>query len=285
MGDVLKDAGLALCAALGRRLRPAGVSVLAYHSIDGSGSYMSTRPEMFREQMEWLRAHGYRGVSMKQRFALGPTDGERVVVLTFDDGLANFAEAAWPVLREMSFSATAYVPTAFIGGEAAWYPRYGLPRMPCMGWEALRAVQAEGADVQSHGHAHRDLCRLPAGERVEELIRSKGVLEDGLGAAVEHLAYPFGAESAEVRTDARSAGYRTAVTLATGRWAAGTDPLGIPRQDIDLIAIRTARTARLSIEASARGTFGWYTAAKSRLRGLYATPPHLAGVGAAVRRP
>jgi peptidoglycan/xylan/chitin deacetylase (PgdA/CDA1 family) len=275
MGDALKNAALGVCVALGRRLRLPGLSVLAYHSIDDSGSYMSTRPEMFREQMEWLRDHGYRALSMRQGFEQGTASSERTVVLTFDDGLANFAEAAWPVLSEMSFSATTYVPTAFVGAEAAWYPDYGLPRMPCMGWDTLRAVRKEGADVQSHARSHRDLTRLSPGDRLEELRRSKAVLEEGLGDPVEHLAYPFGAMSPEVRRDAREAGYRSAVTLGTGRWRPSTDPLGIPRQDVDLIAIRTRKTARLSIEACASGTFAWYTAAKARVRGLYATPPHL----------
>jgi peptidoglycan/xylan/chitin deacetylase (PgdA/CDA1 family) len=175
----------------------------------------------------------------------------------------------------MSFSATTYVPTACIGAEAAWYPDYGLPRMPCMGWDTLRAVRKEGADVQSHARSHRDLTRLSPADRLEELRRSKAVLEEGLGDPVEHLAYPFGATSPEVRQDAREAGYRSAVTLGTGKWRPSTDPLAIPRQDVDLIAIRTPKTARLSIEACARGTFAWYTAAKARVRGLYATPPHL----------
>jgi peptidoglycan/xylan/chitin deacetylase (PgdA/CDA1 family) len=274
VSDALKDAALGVCAALGRRLPLSGLSVIAYHSIDDSGSYMSTRPDVFRAQMEWLRDHGYRGVSMRQRFAPGAADPGRTVVLTFDDGLLNFAEAAWPVLREMSFSATNYVPTAFIGGQAAWYPHFDLPPMPCMDWPALRALREEGADVQSHARSHRDLTRLSPTERAEELRHSKAALEDGLGDRVEHLAYPFGANSAEVRRAAQEAGYRSGVTLGTGRWRAGTDPLRIPRQDLNLIAIRTPRTARLSIEAGARGTFGWYTAAKGRLRGLYATPPH-----------
>jgi peptidoglycan/xylan/chitin deacetylase (PgdA/CDA1 family) len=277
MGDAVKNAALGVCVALGRRFRLRGLSVLGYHSVDGSGSYMSTTPEMFRVQMEWLRDHDYRALSMRQWFEQGAGELERAVVLTFDDGLANFADAAWPVLREMSFSATAYVPTAFIGAEAAWYPDYGLPRMPCMGWDTLRAVRREGADIQSHACWHRDLTRLSPGERVEELRRSKAALEEGLGEWVEHLAYPFGAMSPAVRREAGEAGYRSAVALEAGRWRPSTDPFGIPRESLDLIAIRTPKTARLSIEACARGTFGWYTEAKARVRRLYATPAHLRG--------
>jgi peptidoglycan/xylan/chitin deacetylase (PgdA/CDA1 family) len=274
---VLKNTALGVCVALGRLFRIPGLSVLVYHSIDESGSYMSTSAAMFRVQMEWLRDHGFRAISMRQLFERGMAQfpPERNVVLTFDDGLANFALTAWPVLREMSFSATAYVPTDFIGLEAAWYASYGLPSLPCMAWDALRAMQREGADIQSHAGSHRDLTRLPPDELREELRRSKTVLEDGLGDCVEHLAYPFGAVAPSVQEAAREAGYRSAVVLGEGRWQANTDPHKIPRDGLDRIAIRSSRTARLSIEACARGSFGWYAATKARVRGLYAVPPHL----------
>ena len=274
---MLKNVGLGACVALGRLLRLPGLSVLVYHSIDASGSYMSTRPEMFRVQMLWLRDHGIRTISMRQFLERGTPQvaPERTVVLTFDDGLTNFADAAWPVLREMCFSATAYVPTAFIGGEAAWYADYGLPRLPCMGWDALRAVHREGADIQSHACSHRDLTSLPSGELGEELRRSKEALQDGLGDSVEHLAYPFGAVSPGVCLAAREAGYRSAVVLGKGRWHPNTDPHWIPRDSLDRIDIRSGRTARLSIEACVRGTFGWYAETKARVRRLYAAPPHL----------
>ena len=276
---MLKNAALSACVALGRLLRLPGLSVLVYHSIDESGSYMSTRPKMFRLQMHWLRDHGIRAISMRQLFEKGAPRiaPERTVVLTFDDGLANFAETAWPVLREVCFSATAYVPTAFIGGDASWYADFGLPRMPCMGWDALRAVQREGADVQSHACSHRDLTSLSPGELREELRRSKAVLEDGLEASVQHLAYPFGAVAPAVRQAAREAGYRSAVVLGKGRWHPSTDPYGISRDSLDRIDIRGGRTARLSIEACVRGTFGWYVETKARVRRLYAVPPHLRG--------
>jgi len=144
-----------------------------------------------------------------------------------------------------------------------------------MGWGALRAVHREGADIQSHACSHRDLTSLPPDELREELLRSKAVLEDGLVAAVEHLAYPFGAEAPAVRKAAREAGYRSAVVLGKGRWHPDMDPYGIPRDSLDRIDIHSGRMARLSIEACERGTFGWYAETKALVRGLYASPPHL----------
>lgn len=277
MGAILKDAALGVSVAVGRLVRIPGLSVLVYHSIDETGSYMSTSAEMFRVQMEWLSEHGFQAISMRQLFDRGPAElsADRHLVLTFDDGLANFAEAAWPVLREMSFSATAYVPTDFVGRDAAWYADHGLPRTACMSWQTLRRIQREGADIQSHACSHRDLTRLPPGELSEELRRSREVLEDGLGERVEHLAYPFGTTSSTVRDATREAGYRSAVVLHHGRWRTSGDAYTIPRDSLDRIAIRSSTTARLSIEACARGTFGWYAEAKARVRSLYAVPPHL----------
>ena len=277
MGAVLKNTALGICVALGRLFRIPGLSVLVYHSIDESGSYMSTSPWMFRVQMEWLRDHDFRAISMRQFFERGTPQcpPERNVVLTFDDGLANLAETAWPVLREMSFSATAYVPSDYIGADAAWYASYGLPSLPCMAWDALREMQREGADIQSHACSHRDLTRLPPRELREELRRSKAVLEDGLGESVEHLAYPFGTVAPAVQEAAREAGYRSAVVLGRGRWQPSTDPHRIPRDSLERIAMRSSRTARLSIEACTLGTFGWYAEAKARVLRLYALPPHL----------
>jgi hypothetical protein len=202
--------------------------------------------------MEWLRDHGFRAISMRQVFERGTAEfpPERTVVLTFDDGLANFAETAWPVLRDMSFSATAYVPTDFIGADAAWYPSYGLPRLPCMAWGALRGVQREGADVQSHAGSHRDLTRLPPGELREELRRSKAVLEDGLGGRVVHLAYPFGALPSVRERRARPAIARS----GPGRKVAGEhSPQNPARRSRPH---RHRNSGRLSIEACAVAASG-----------------------------
>jgi peptidoglycan/xylan/chitin deacetylase (PgdA/CDA1 family) len=280
--DWFKKAGLAGYALLGRWLPRRGIVVLVYHSLDDSGSYMSTSPAMFRLQMEWLHAHGVRVVSVTALSAALEADTpwpSDTIVLTFDDGLTNFAEEAWPVLRGFGFGATVYVPTDFIGAEAAWYAAYKLPRLSCMDWATLRAVQQQGADIQSHSCSHRALTELDADALQREVQRSRSVLEDGLGASVRHFAYPFGSANALTRAAVVAAGYHTATVLGDGVYRRGGDQFSIRREGLDRIAIRDTQTARLSIAACRFGTYGWYIRTKRAIRGLYATPPHLGAQG------
>ena len=47
----------------------------------------------------------------------------RPVLLTFDDGFADFYTEALPLLQQYSFVATLYVTTAFINGTSRWLQR------------------------------------------------------------------------------------------------------------------------------------------------------------------
>ena len=50
------------------------------------------------------------------------------MVITFDDGLANFTTSAWPALLERRLPATLYVvATGSVGGRADWLGRFGEP--------------------------------------------------------------------------------------------------------------------------------------------------------------
>ena len=78
-----------------------GVVILAYHRVGvTSGSEVDLPTDVFTEQMEALAASGAVVPlgSALTTLVDGPPPAEDPVVLTFDDGTADFGEQALPVL-------------------------------------------------------------------------------------------------------------------------------------------------------------------------------------------
>jgi peptidoglycan/xylan/chitin deacetylase (PgdA/CDA1 family) len=205
-------------AAAGDRVRPPtpGVVVLIYHRVGGgSGTEVDLSPEAFDEQMAWLAATD-RVVSLDDAVAqlAGGDDAavdaaapdEGPIVVTFDDGTADRAEVAAPILVRHRVPATVYLATRFVD-EGLDFPDDGTP----LSWAAVRDMAATGlVTFGSHTHGHLLLDRLPPAEAVDELDRSKDLIEHHVGAPAHHFAYPKAvAASAEVEPLVR-ARYRSA---------------------------------------------------------------------------
>jgi len=268
LGRSAKIVGLKVCSLFRGRRGDGGVPVLAYHSVDGSGSYLSTSPAIFKAEIECLVRLGCSGVSVSKFAAMmdaGARPPERTVVLTFDDGLRNFLEAAWPVIRDAGFGATLYVPTAFVGKTSAWYADYGIDPMPALTWDELRRLRDEGTDIQGHGHSHRKLTSLAAHELPRELVRSRETLARELATDVAHFCYPFGDFNPEVRDAVQTDGYRTAVTTVPGRFCPGDDVFAMKRENLDMVTLEDEHTAEHVMRACVNGTFSMYIRSRDRI--------------------
>ena len=79
---------------------------------------------------------------------------------------------------------------------------------------------------------HPRLARVSPEICREELFRSREVLEQGLGAPVLHLAYPFGSYNADVRAVAGECGYRTACSTRPGLSGPNDDLLALHRIEV-----------------------------------------------------
>ena len=103
--------------------------VLCYHGVrppiddpfDPNGT-MHVSPALFESHLEYL-ARTCDIVPVDQLAQRGPGAGERpTVAITFDDGYADNAEHAYPLLRQYGCAATIFLPTAFIGtGRVFWW--------------------------------------------------------------------------------------------------------------------------------------------------------------------
>jgi peptidoglycan/xylan/chitin deacetylase (PgdA/CDA1 family) len=210
------------------------VPILMYHEIsarpDTSGK-LAVPPQTLARQLEYLASHGYRTLTastVAAALAARAPLPERAVVLTFDDGFADFHDRALPLLRRYGCTATLFVTTGWIadaGPLGAAGPRPG--RM--LTWSQIIEAASEGIEIGAHSHCHPQLDQLGRERLGTELTTSKQSLEDALGIPVPGLAYPFGYSSARVRRAATDVGY--AYACAVGNAVAGRehDPFALPR--------------------------------------------------------
>ncbi|MGH8973320.1 MAG: polysaccharide deacetylase family protein [Acidimicrobiia bacterium] len=170
--------------------RPRGLVILIYHRVGAHTPVSVDLPRpLFTEQLGVLAA-GWAPITLDDAAGLlagpGAPLGPPPVCLTFDDGTADFVEEALPELVAHGIPATLYVATEYVEAGRA-FPDDGRPAS----WAGLRDALSTGlVTVGSHTHTHRLLDRVGGREAAEELDRSIGLIEDRLGVACRHFAYP-----------------------------------------------------------------------------------------------
>ena len=166
--------------------------MLIYHRVGGgSDSGVDLELAVFDRQMQYLRDH-CRVLSMDEAaFALSfPTQtgaaAERAVVVTFDDGTADFAEHAAPILHQYGIPATLYLATEFVDSQRE-FP-WGAPPLS---WEEIQNVSQSGLiTIGSHTHAHCLLDRIPLAAACADLDRSIAAIQANTGRIPSHFAAP-----------------------------------------------------------------------------------------------
>jgi len=78
----------------------------------------------------------------------------------------------------------------------------------CMGWEELRYLSQNGADIESHTVTHRRLSQLTPLEIEKELVESKARIEYEINKPVQAICYPAGNHSNVIHKAAKQAGYK-----------------------------------------------------------------------------
>lgn len=189
--------------------------VLCYHRVGGPLELGVTRVsrKTFARQMHALAREGWRTLTLDQfAAALAGQSAIRnpksTFLLSFDDGYAELAEHAYPVLRDLGFTATTFLITDYVGRTNAWDIQYTRSPLHHLDWAAIESWKARGLEFASHSATHARLTWLDDPRVAEELGRSRETLVNRLGAgAGKAVAYPFGAVDTRVATAARAAGY------------------------------------------------------------------------------
>jgi peptidoglycan/xylan/chitin deacetylase (PgdA/CDA1 family) len=232
------------------------VPILMYHSIsqDATRKYkpFAVSPALFAEHMAYLHQQANTPITVTQFIntrSKGPSAlPDRPVVLTFDDGFADFFTEALPILQQYNFTATLYVTTGFIGSTSRWLQREGESTRPMLTWDQLNEISASGIECGGHSHWHHQLDTLSLALARDEIVRSKRLLEDHLGQEVSTFAYPYGYHSNTIKRLVREEGYTSACTVKNEASSEATDPFALARltvsADTSLDALATLLTRR-----------------------------------------
>ncbi|GGZ18102.1 polysaccharide deacetylase [Streptomyces inusitatus] len=230
-----------------RPARPPATSwpwILMYHSVadpadDPYG--ITVAPARLDLQLARLRALGLTGVgvdTLLRAHARGRAQG--LVGLTFDDGYADFTEAALPVLRRHGCTATLFVLPGRLGGDNVWDARG--PRKPLLDERGIRAAASAGTEIASHGLYHVDLTAVDDAVLSEETTRSREWLRELTGEEPAGFCYPYGTVDARVADAVRAAGYAYACAIRPP--AALTGAYALPRTHVS----HADRAARLGLK-------------------------------------
>lgn len=213
------------------------IPILMYHSISNSDNpkfkQFTVAPKLFAEQMAYLHQHRYTPITVSQFVEAQAQGGaglpERPVILTFDDGFADFYNEALPVLKRYGFTATLYVTTGFVNETSRWLQHEGEMNRPMLTWEQLREISESGIECGGHSQNHPQLDTVSPAVAAREIVQSKKVLEEHLGQKVSSFAYPFGYYLPNVRKQVQEAGYTSACAVKHAMSLETTDPFALAR--------------------------------------------------------
>jgi peptidoglycan/xylan/chitin deacetylase (PgdA/CDA1 family) len=211
--------------------------ILMYHRVAPGGSPASARyrvtPEAFEMQLSYLRRAGFYSVRLDDwRAAMEarrPLPG-RAIHITFDDGYRDFT-AAWSLLKRYGFSATVLLVADKIGRSYDWDAPCG-EEIPLLDWDEIHRLQEQGVEFGSHSASHPYLTALSHEELVRECVRSRMILERGLGAPVLALAYPYGDVDPVVQHLAGACGYVYGLTCESHLSDFQDSLLALPRLEV-----------------------------------------------------
>ena len=157
--------GTVVAAVADEKAQPGEFLVLTYHAVIASPSpadEFSISRDLFAEQMEYLRVHGYHPVSLDDILKAGRGEKAlpgKAILLTFDDAYTSYHEFVVPFLEMLGYPSVLGVVGSFIDN-----PPKELPDT-IMSWKQIREVaEKKLVEVVSHSYdLHKGVQYNPPG--------------------------------------------------------------------------------------------------------------------------
>jgi len=194
-----------------------------YHAFgdtvpEGMNPELCVRPCAFDNQLAVLKKKGYTFLTMTE--LLQHVHGQ-CVALTFDDGFADTAEIALPILHKHQAKATIFIAQ-----------KSDIPTARMLSNEQLRVLAADPLiELGAHTLNHVNLTHVDSATAEREIAGSKAYVEAYTQQPCVSFAYPYGRFTEETVALVKRLGFRSAVTVKKG-FAPLTDPYRIRRTSV-----------------------------------------------------
>ncbi len=181
---------------------------------------LSVDPGIFRKQMQYLKDKGYTPATMKDLenfFDQGAPVPGKPILLTFDDGYDDFSLNALPILKEMGFKATMFLPTGLVGNPSF------------LTWDQVTdAVNSGLVYFANHTWSHHSVAVSFEVDKKEIETADTQLKERGLNPDLV-FAYPYGNFADYAISILKSLNYKLAFTTLPGRTLCKAQRFTLPR--------------------------------------------------------
>lgn len=209
------------------------VPIIMYHSVLKSKKGMySVHPSLLREDIRYLKNHGYQPIFVKDIIAFCEGKGDlpqKPVVLSFDDGHYNNYYYAYPILKEENFKANLNVVGSYCNYSTT-SGDYDNPNYSYLTWREIKELydsnifEIGNHTYKMHAFSPRYGIKQKLYESDDEYAKA---LKDDVskleykfmvecGFRTEVFAYPFGAYSDLGEKILREMGFKAFLTCNEG---------------------------------------------------------------------
>jgi peptidoglycan/xylan/chitin deacetylase (PgdA/CDA1 family) len=137
---------------------------LTYHHLDDQESFITITPAKFKQHLQALKDKHYNIISIEDyacfhahRTTLPPN----AVVITFDDGYRSFYDKAYPLLKQMGYTATNFLILSDVDTDN--------PSLPFLTWSQINEMRRDGYSFYSHTYDLHQKKRDESGNLVPPL--------------------------------------------------------------------------------------------------------------------
>ncbi len=198
------------------------VLALSFHQIsDNPSSDFTVSNENFRQQMKILKDKGYHSISLEQLDAWINAHAKlppKPVLITFDDGNRSDYTDAFPILKQVGFTAALFLLSDRVASSDA-----------SLSEQLIREMIENHFSIGVHGLSHKSLVGQSRTTLSKETMHSKKQIEKRLKIKCDFFAYPYGNFDEIVENAIKTAGYKGAFTTIPGRNLRKTNPLELRR--------------------------------------------------------